>query len=354
MEQSSSVLEKIYYDPSAVGSFGGIDRLLKEAKKIIPNLKKDDVISWLQTQPTYSMFAPALKKFPRLKTLVNGIDEQWQIDLLDMSWFAKENSGVKFLLVAIDIFSRYTWAVPLMNKSQGSVTLALESILKEGRIPQKIQSDQGKEFNNTTFKNLMEKYGIYHFMTSDDTIKCAFVERMNRTIREKIYRFLYHQNTRNYIQALPELIKSYNNTIHSAIKMKPMEVNDENSAQIIMGAREKCAGNPGKLFNVGDFVRISRKKGVFEKGSTSRWTEEVFKISKRKKTPRTFIYKLKDLADEDISSVFYPRELIKVSEPQLYKVERIIRRRKNPLTGKKEVFVKWLGYPDKFNSWIPA
>jgi len=136
--------------------------------------------------------------------------------------------------------------------------------------------------------------------------------------------------------------------------MKPSEVTDENSAQIAMMSKEKENVKLGRELNVGDYVRISRKKGVFEKGSTSKWTEEIFKIVKKKKTPKTFIYRLVDLLGEPITSLFYPGELIKVAEPQLYKVEKVIRRRINRVTKEKEAFVKWLGYPDKFNSWIPA
>ena len=99
-------------------------------------------------------------------------------------------------------------------------------------------------------------------------------------------------------------------------------------------------------YNLGDYVRIAKKKGTFEKGYTPRWTEEVFKVVEiLNTTPVT--YKLKDLNDEEIKGSFYEQELQK-SKQQVYRIEKVLQKK-----GKK-ILVKWKGYPDSFNSWIDA
>ena len=97
-------------------------------------------------------------------------------------------------------------------------------------------------------------------------------------------------------------------------------------------------------FSIGDKVRISKKKKTFEKGYTTRWTEEIFTIAKVKNTlPIT--YKIADLNGEEIRGSFYEPELQKTSQ-QLFRIEKVIKR------GKKKSLVKWKGYSDDFNSWV--
>lgn len=136
--------------------------------------------------------------------------------------------------------------------------------------------------------------------------------------------------------------------------MAPSQVNEENSTQVLLNIRKSHPINTSKQkpFKVGDKVRIARAKGIFEKGATSNFSEEVFTVKKVKKTPQGHVYRLKDYDDEDITSIFYHYELVKANDISLYKVEKIIKSRINPQTKKKEYFVKWFGYPSKFNSWV--
>ena len=135
--------------------------------------------------------------------------------------------------------------------------------------------------------------------------------------------------------------------------MSPAAVTEEHTSQILRNLKDKKPiAKPPSNFNVGDYVRISRKKGAFEKGATSGWTEEIFKIARKKKTPRKYIYRLVDLKDEPITSIFYPEELTLVDKPRVFKVEKVLREERDPITKKRRLFVKFVGYPDKFNDWI--
>ena len=93
-------------------------------------------------------------------------------------------------------------------------------------------------------------------------------------------------------------------------------------------------------------VRISKARRTIKKGYLPHWTEEIFTIVKRKGTqPPTFV--LADYSNEILKGTFYPQELQKVTKTNdIYRVEKILKRTKN------RVFVKWLGYPNKFNSWV--
>ena len=117
------------------------------------------------------------------------------------------------------------------------------------------------------------------------------------------------------------------------------------------GEREK--EEPVKYkFEVGDQVRIGKMKRTFEKGYLPNFSKEIFTVSQQ--IPRQpSVYKLKDYDQEELSRTFYNEELQKViKEDDVYEVEKILKKRGK---GKnKEVYVKWLGYPTKFNSWIPA
>jgi len=352
MGDIENVLSSIYYNINNPAGFGGINKLYTEGKKHIPSLTIENVRKWLQSQDTYTLFKPAKKRFLRVPILVDHIDEQWQADLMDMTWFAQYNDGVRYLLTVIDVLSRHAWVRPLFSKDSHAIRDAFKSIFSQGRKPQKLQTDQGREFVNSVFQSFLKIEGIHFFTSTDDEIKCAIVERFNRTLRTKIYRYVYFKNSHRYIEDLQTIVHSYNNSRHRIIKMAPSEVNKENEAKVVLNIRKSHKKGKSKPLPIGQNVRITRKKGHFEKGATSSWTNELFKIVKSKKTPQKYIYKLQDLAGEPITSIFYPEQLSAVPEQSLYKVEKILYTRINPKTRKKEYFVKWLGYPDKFNSWV--
>ena len=150
----------------------------------------------MKDQEAYSLHKPVRYKFPRNKIVVSGRDVQWDADLADMQDVKEANDGVAYLLVVIDLFSRYAWVRPLKTKSAKDVKVAFESIF-EGttRKPQKLRTDQGKEFNNHVLKKYLEDTGIKYF-TSQNEGKANYSERLIKTIKGKIIRFLTHTNRR--------------------------------------------------------------------------------------------------------------------------------------------------------------
>ena len=283
---------------------------------------------------------PARKKFKRRRVLVSGIDKIWAADLADMKEFSKDNRGVTYLLCVIDIFSKYGWLVPLKDKTGKSVASALRVIFEE-RKPEKMWVDKGKEFYNGDVKSLIELY------STENEEKSSVVERWIRTMKERMWKYFTDNNTNVYIDILPDLVEDYNNTKHSSIKMTPVEVSMKKNELAVWRNLYPNRLKPIKVtpkFSVGDKVRITKKKKTFEKGYTTRWTEEVFTIVRVLRTsPVT--YKIADLNGEEIDGTFYEPELQKTAQ-QLFRIEKVLEK------GKTKSLVKWKGYSDDFNSWV--
>lgn len=304
-------------------------------------------MSTIKREVVNELHKPARRRFPRRRTIVKGLQDLFQIDLVEMIPYARENNNFKYIFICINVFSKYAWAIPLRNKTAKEVTKAMESILSAKKnIPKNIQSDQGKEFYNTHFKNLMDKFNINHY-SSYSNVKSAIVERFNRTLKNEMWKEFSLNGNYRWVDMLQRLINKYNNTIHSTTQYKPISVNRNNAKHILKTVYSNIKIHDPKRakFKVGDFVRISKYRHVFSKMYTPNWTNEIFTISKIQNTyPRTYI--LQDSQKQKIRGAFYELELLKVKHPDVYLVEKVLHRRKN------KVFVKWLGMPASQNSWI--
>lgn len=343
----NKLFESIFYNISK--GFQSENALLKAARQTNRAVTRKDVKSWLQKQPTYTLHKPARKNYVRNKVLVSGIDEQWQADLVDLQSLSKFNDGFKYLLMCIDIFSKYAWAVPLKSKSAGNTIMAFEVIFSSGRKPYKLQTDEGKEFVNKEVQKFLKTHFIDFFTTKSET-KASVVERFNRTLKERMWRIFTKRNTYRYIDFLDSLLKNYNSSYHRTIGMPPVNVSAKNEQEILNKAYRIHSNEPFFKFEIGDKVRLSKLKRHFEKGYWPNWTEEYFTVKERF-SRRPPVYILKDQLDETLEGVFYEAELQKIEteDKDLYVIEKVIKTRKR--NNKTEYFVKWRGYPNKFNSW---
>ncbi len=333
----------VYYDPSNPGSFGGVDKFWREVGG-----SKEDATEWLKTQATYTLHRPARKRYKRNRIQVAGLDDQWEADLVDVQGIAKFNNNIKYLLTVIDSLSKFAFVIPLKDKTGQSIVKAFTKIFKT-RQPRKLRTDKGKEFLNRPFQDFLKKRGII-FFTSNNVTKAAIIERYNRTLQEKMYRYFTASNTQRYIDVLESIVESYNSSIHSTTKYAPRDVDVMNAENVWRKMYKYVQVKKKKpTFKVGDLVRISKAKKTFEKGYKPNWTREVFKVTRvyKKRIPA---YKLYDLMGEEILGHFLASELQAVDpkENQIYKYKKVIRKKG------KEALVSWEGFPDKFKSWIPT
>ena len=126
-----------------------------------------------------------------------------------MQQFSKWNKGYRYLLMIIDVFSKYGWIVPLKDKKGESVAEAFKTIFKEGRKPQYLWVDKGKEYYNKHVKDLLEKNKITLYSTENEE-KSSVVERWNRTIKSKMWKQFTVQGNTIYLDMLPKILKKYN------------------------------------------------------------------------------------------------------------------------------------------------
>jgi hypothetical protein len=282
--------------------------------------------------------------FPRRRVIVKSLNDLFQADLVEMIPYSGENNGFKYILVVINCFSKFVWAFPLKTKTGYEVVENMEKVFKQQQ-PKNLQTDMGKEFFNKTFQLLMKKYNINHYNTYSEK-KASIVERVNRTLKNLIWKeFNYHAHYR-WINLLDNIVQKYNNSKHRTIGMKPSEVKKKHEKKLLNTVYNRIKiVNLSSKFHVGDHVRISKTRGVFDKKYMPNWSTEIFTIKKILLTnPNTYL--LQDYQKQDIKGCFYQQQLQKVKHPDVYLVEKILRRKNN------KVFVKWLGFDSTHNSWI--
>ena len=287
---------------------------------------------------------PKRKNFPRRKIIVNHIDEIFAADLVEMQKFAKLNKGYRYLLTCIDIFSKFVWVIPLKDKKGITIKQALQKIFNK-RKPKFLWTDNGKEFYNKQVQDLLNENNIKLYSTNNSEIKSAVIERFNRTFKNIMYKKFTENNNTIFYNILDELVNNYNNKYHSTIKMSPIEgskkINENKIKNIYNFEKTKKLGK----FKIGDRVRISLEKNIFEKGYETNWTQEIFVIYDIKYSNVPYYY-LKDLNNEKLDGTFYGQELQKTKQDDLYTIEKILK------TNKDKIYVKWRGYDSSFNSWI--
>ena len=338
-------LARRYYDEGLSGSYTGLSTF----RNSLPRKLKKKSDDWLRKQDAYNLHRMVKRKFPRTKIVTGGIDAQWQSDLIDLSKISTHNRGHRFLLTAIDCFSRHAWTRPLKNKEGKTVSDALSDIFDLGRVPKFLQTDQGKEYKNRHVQQLLKERGVRYFNTLNDDIKAGMVERFNRTILGKIYRYFTKNDTSHYLDKLQAITKSYNDTKHSAIGMKPSDVNLETQETVWLKLYASPPPNRQTRFKKGSWVRISKARKLFEKGYLPKWSKEIFQIDKVVNSlPPTF--RLIDSSREDIKGVFYEEELIEAPKPSTYRIEAVLDRKKRG-SGYKYL-VKFAGYDSKHNRWV--
>jgi transposase InsO family protein len=204
-------LGKFYYDPEHRAGFGTVSILVKARKK-----NRKYMQEWLSAQDTYALHKQVGKRFPRNPYTVTNIDDVWEMDLADLTSLSKYNDGNKFLLNIIDVFSRYTWSVPLKDKTGASVTTPLKTLFKS-RQPLILQSDKGTDFLNKTVQRYLKTEDVSFHTTHNPDIKDAIIERFNKTLKTRMYRYFTKNNTYRYLGVLDKLVQGYNNSIHSTI-----------------------------------------------------------------------------------------------------------------------------------------
>lgn len=344
-------LKQLYYNPLEPSGLGGRIPFQKLAKNKIPGITNQQIRLWLSGEEPYSLHKPARKKFKRRRTVVSGINDQFQADLIDVQQYSTENNGIKFLLTVIDVFSKYAWCKTISSKRGKEVAAKLREVFQE-RVCRVLQTDKGTEFFNSDVESLLKSLNISHFTTENEDIKASIAERFNKTIQTKLHRWFTKTASYSYVDVLHKFVKSYNNSRHSSIGIAPALVTSENEEDVWLKLFPPTldTSNQKFKFKIGDLVRISRKKKTFDKGYLANWSREVFSVKERLST-QPITYRIQDYNIQEIQGTFYELELQKVLSANVYQIESVLQEKR--IRRQPHVLVKWKGYPDSMNSWIP-
>ena len=303
--EADKVLRDKAYDIASNPEYDGYQRGL--ASMVYKFFNKKSTGSGFKSSSILAdeLHKPVIRKFDKRKVYLQFKDNIWGVDLADMQSLSRKNKGIKYLLCAIDLYSKYAFVVPLKDKKGISIVNAFHKIIKQSnRKPNKIWVDQGGEFYNSVFKKWLSDNDIIMHSTYNEG-KSVVAERFIRTLKNKLYKHMTATGKSVYYDVLDDVVNEYNNTKHSTIKMKPVDVKDNNKRVYIDEHNKK-----DNRFKVGDRVKISKFKNIFAKGYTPNWSTEIFIVDKiNDSVPCT--YNIKDLNAEEIIGSFYDRELQK-------------------------------------------
>lgn len=386
---ADKILRPLYYSADLPGSLRGAqalyDAVVRKYGRAKYSLKQ--IREWLSAQRAYSLFKQVSvhnrDKFSKVK--VFGRNCVWAVDLVDVRNVKEENDNITFLLCCKDVFSRYVFLRPLKTKKGAEVTVALKDIFKEaGTKPEAIWWDRGSEFHNANVSRFLKSQNV-KFYSTNSHIKAAPIESFNLTLRMRIAKYTTANSTLRYIDALPDIVKSYNNTCHSVTEFTPaelwndvteppkkiaphltVEVESSKQLQAFRNIFEKHnvnfkASRKKPTFKIGDTVRVSLERGKFDRARHHVFSESFFKIINIK--PQTefspITYKLaewdkkkKDYS-QPLGGVFYSHEIQKVPLPDEYVIDKVGNEKRKGKDGIVRVFVTWKGYPESEGSWIP-
>ena len=295
---------------------------------------------------------PVRKRFPKRYVFVRQVDDIFGADLVDMKALSKQNKNFKYVLMVIDIFSKFGWAIPIKFKTGEAVKEALLKIFQE-RMPKKIWADKGTEFWNVEVKKMLQKHNILLYSTENEE-KCSVIERWNRTIKNQLWKYFTANSTHKYIDILPNLVERYNNTKHRAIQMTPTEaLKPENHDRVFAHLYTKKMQEMGEQkpkFQKGETVRLAVQKDKFEKSYIISWSDKVYTIKQILAT-RPVTYIVADDQGKQHKGTFYEQELQSV-KTDLFRVQKILKYKTEG--GRRYGYVKWIDYDSSYNSWVPV
>lgn len=339
-------------------------KLFSQASTLDPTIKLEDVKEFLRGSKTYTLHKLQNKRFPRQKVLACRPGVIIAADLADVRHIKKFNDNTSYLLVCVDVFSRFMHVYPCVRKDASTMLDAIKNVLEspECRRVRRLNTDQGTEFYNQKVKQYLNSRGIILYSVHSSEIKASIAERAIRTLKSRIYRFITYRGTPRYIDHLQDMVDAYNHSPHSGLKKQqtPFEVQQLTHPTAIIKQFKLMYKTPPSSnkrlssdLEVGETVRLvgSQRSSSFHKGYTQQNTHELFRISRIKhpSSPRTYL--LEDLEGKPLEGIFYGPELVPSKVPEGYDINILNTHTRGKV---KQYYVHWVGFPTSSDSWIDA
>ena len=292
-------LQRLYTQGDA--AYGSVRNLAKASRLPVSKVRQ-----FLHSKDSYTKFTLAVRKFKRMRAFARFRNEIWCMDLAYVDKLAKENNGVKYLLVRQDLFDRTVNAKGMKTKDSQETMKSFSSMITKRNRPKKIWVDKGTEFAGA-FKKFCAAEGIQIYSTMSES-KAVFAECTKRSLKNIFYRYMEDFGYK-YIHILPEFVTTLNSRKNSSIDMRPNTVKNCDFLSILYSKLLREFKKP--IFKVGDKMRISKYDLHVRKGYKPQFTREVFEIVAiaTRKPPTSTI---KDEQGEVIQGKFYQKELIQV------------------------------------------
>ena len=277
------LLHDLYYNKH---NYGGLEQLYKKAKLIHPKIKKAFVSDWLTSQTAKQQTEKITVGKKSFLPIYSEVPYSFQIDLTFFPRYAKQNDNNTVLFTAININSRYVYAYYGKDKSMTTILDFLKKMEKKTVI-NSITCDEGTEFNNSEFIDFCKENGITLYFVKDDSHKLGIINRFHRTLKDKIKQFFIASNSLRWIDAIDDIINNYNHNVNRGIGKAPAEVNNFIEASIINEKREQTAiiklkENSESNIKLNDFIRVAKKKKLFDDKMTPNYGQEIYQVVKVK------------------------------------------------------------------------
>ena len=370
-EAVKDYLEAIYYDPKNPASYGGVDKVHRYVKSQGKKITRKTIKTWLLGQPVYTSHKPVRRRFKRLEVVAPRKWYQFDTDTINMVSFKTQNKGWSYIMVAIDVVSKFCWTRPMKTLTGKEAVKVVKDMFTDpgGRKPTNVRSDKGSEYVNHQMKRYMEANGINHFTTLNET-KANMAERFIRTLKTRITKYMHKKHSAEWVSVLGDITSAYNHAYHRTIRMTPtraLATDDVTlwnnihppppppAKRVANSSRRAPFRKKPYALEVGDKVKLFFMRAAFAKDYDSKWTDEVFYVATRSISEGIAQYTLKSWQNDPVEGHFYKEELQKIELPEgdetVYNIEKVIKRRTK--RGRKEAYVKWEGWAKAFNTWIP-
>jgi hypothetical protein len=316
-------LQKVFYED---GFIFGRDKLFKYFESKYPDLKlsRRQIADWLSLQEINQLHQQHEKPKDIKSTILSKPHLQIGIDLIDLQNF--EKNGYKYLLNAVDLFSRKIYSEPLKNKEEKTVLTAFKKIVKKVPNIKSTRSDRGSEFIAKIFTDYLQKENIHQVLSKAHTPQSnGGIERANQTIKRLIHKNIEMKNDFDWVKKIGSITDNMNNTIIDKINKTPNQIEkeyDDNDLEALEKTQEldkkkkKSIGT--QKYIIGDNVRIYQPS---EKMKSRNWSEDVYKVKKIFK-PKTeygiFEYKL-----NEFNQRFKTEDLLKIPKQTQNQIEKL-------------------------------